>query len=69
MAGITVLSLNGQDMIALVGRDGALPAKSSLAFRRGHRLGEFITTVNADVVGLGGRLPAGWASVILVRKG
>ena len=59
MAGITVRSLNGQDMIELVRRDGTLLAKSSLAFQRGHRLGELITTANADVVGLGGRLAAG----------
>jgi exonuclease III len=52
MAGITVLSLNGQDMIELVERDGTLPSGSSLAFKRGHLLGELIKTVGADVVGL-----------------
>ena len=52
MAKITVLSLNGEDMIELVGRDGTLPAENSLAFKRGRLLGELVKTIGADVVGL-----------------
>ncbi len=52
MAGITVLLLNGQDMIELVRRDGTLPAKRSPAFERGRLLGELINAVDADIVGL-----------------
>lgn len=52
MGKITVLSLNGEDMIELVARGGTMPKETTLAFKRGRLLGELIKTIGADVVGL-----------------
>jgi len=52
MAKLTILSLNGQDMIELVKRGGTLPSENTVAFKRGRSLGELIKAVDADVVGL-----------------
>lgn len=52
MAKMRVLSLNGEDMIALVPRGGATPPATSPAFKRGRLLGELIAAVDPDVVGL-----------------
>jgi endonuclease/exonuclease/phosphatase family metal-dependent hydrolase len=52
MAKLVLLSLNGEDMIELIPRGGAKPAKNSPAFERGRLLGELIAAVDADIVGL-----------------
>jgi exonuclease III len=52
MAKLTIMSLNGEDMIDLIPRDLSNPAPDSAAFKRGRLLGELIASIRPDIVGL-----------------
>ncbi|MCX6376188.1 MAG: hypothetical protein NTU88_09205, partial [Armatimonadetes bacterium] len=52
MTKLTVMSLNGEDMIELIPKNLSDPAPDSVAFNRGRLIGELITSVSPDVVGL-----------------
>ncbi|MGA2531427.1 MAG: endonuclease/exonuclease/phosphatase family protein [Candidatus Aminicenantales bacterium] len=52
MAKLTIMSLNGEDMIELVPKDLSIPAPDSIAFNRGRLIGQLITLISPDVVGL-----------------
>ena len=52
MAKLTIMSLNGEDMNDLIPKDLSSPAPDSAAFKRGQLLGELITSIRPDIVGL-----------------
>lgn len=52
MTQIKVMSLNGEDMIQLIRRDGTAPPEGSFAAERGRLLGELIRAVDPDIFGL-----------------
>ena len=52
MGTIKVMSLNGQDMIDLVGKDCEIPASDSAHFWRARQLAAMINEVAPDVAGL-----------------
>lgn len=52
MTQLKVMSLNGEDMIQLIGRDGTAPPDGTFAAARGRLLGELIQAVDPDIFGL-----------------
>ncbi len=52
MAKLTMMSLNGEDMIDLIPKNLSEPPPDSAAFHRGRLIGQMIASVSPDVVGL-----------------
>jgi len=52
MTQLKLMSLNGEDMIQLIRRDGTAPGSGTFAAARGRLLGELIQAVDPDIVGL-----------------